>query len=337
MKKTKLQKILNALSPDVAPVDFADFDKQVSSLKSNLKEKVRASALNDVNRELERFRKKIDLTQTLDALDKIKQEYIAKYEKFWNTVNQELNSVGGALTSVTTDQTELRGDIGTVQSKLDELATAQTRWEKEFKTIREEIETLNLGVSPSEVDEKIAAVTKKLLDLIKELKDENAKALNDLRLDILSRIPQGGGNANRQITIGNNPSVLGKYTDINLIAGSNVTISYSNNNTTKRVDVTLAATGGSGTTRSINSISTNTAAGDTAGTDYVYICTDALTLTLPTAVGNENLYTIKNVSTSSVLVGTTGGETIDTETSLILSTRFTAIDLISDSANWNIT
>lgn len=121
----------------------------------------------------------------------------------------------------------------------------------------------------------------------------------------------GGGNANRNIAIGGNGSVLSRYTDINLKPGSNVTITYANNNTTKYTDVTIAATGGGGTTRSINNISTSQTAGDTAGTDYVYLCTGTLTLTLPTAVGNENLYTVKNVGTGVVTIDTTGGETID--------------------------
>lgn len=147
----------------------------------------------------------------------------------------------------------------------------------------------------------------------------------------------GGGNANRNIAIGGNGSVLSRYTDINLKPGSNVTITYANNNTTKYTDVTIAATGGGGTTRSINNISTSQTAGDTAGTDYVYLCTGTLTLTLPTAVGNENLYTVKNVGTGVVTIDTTGGETIDGNLTIVMPVQFTSVDIISDSVNWNIT
>lgn len=56
----------------------------------------------------------------------------------------------------------------------------------------------------------------------------------------------GGGNANRNIAINGNTSVLSRYTDINLKAGSNVTLTYATNQTTKYTDITISATGGGG-------------------------------------------------------------------------------------------
>lgn len=54
-------------------------------------------------------------------------------------------------------------------------------------------------------------------------------------------------------------------------------------------------------------ISTNTAAGTTANTDYYYSCTAALTFTLPT--GNTNSYTVKNRSAGNVTIaGTIDGD-----------------------------
>ncbi len=179
-------------------------------------------------------------------------------------------------------------------------------------------------------------------------KDAEEVVLEDvvdlLRPDILSRINRGSGNLNRNIAIGGNQSVLSKYTDINLIAGSNVTITYTSNNATRFTDITFAATGGgggsvSGIIRSINTISTSQTGGSTSGTDYVYICSSGLQLTLPdaTAPGQTNLYTIKNTSTSSVLVNTTSAQTIDGQANIILSTQYTSIDIESDTANWQIT
>lgn len=170
----------------------------------------------------------------------------------------------------------------------------------------------------------------------KDGKFEDEEELVNLR-NRLNTIGVGGGNANRNIAIGGNGKVLQPYTDINLKAGANVTITYAANNTTKYTDVTVAATGGAGTVRSINTISTSQTAAATAGTDYVYICAAGVNLTLPTAVSNTNLYTVKNTSASSVLVSTTASETIDAQSNLILAVQYTAVDLISDSANWNIT
>lgn len=169
-------------------------------------------------------------------------------------------------------------------------------------------------------------------------KFEDEKELVRLR-NRLNSLGIGGGNANRNIAIGSNFNALSPFTDINILAGSNVTISYTPNLTTRYLDVTIAATGGGGgTVRSINSISGDTTAGSTAGTDYVYICDGTLTLTLPTVIGNTNLYTIKNVGTGVITVAPDGSDTIDEAANLQLVTQFTAVDLISNGVdNWNIT
>lgn len=172
-----------------------------------------------------------------------------------------------------------------------------------------------------------------------------SEVIEKIRPSVLSHIarliPQGGGSMNRNISIGGNSSTLARYTDINLKAGSNVTIAYVNNDATKNTDITISATGGGasvgGIIRSINTISTSQTAGATAGTDYVYICSAGVQLTLPTAVANTNLYTVKNTSSSSVLVATTSAQTIDTQSNIIMPVQYTSIDLISDGSNWDIT
>lgn len=98
------------------------------------------------------------------------------------------------------------------------------------------------GKTPTK--EELLALIESLIP--EPIKGEDAKVdLVKLRNDILSRLPHGG-NANRNIAIGSNTSVLSRYTDINIKAGSNVAISYVNNDTTKYLDLTFSATGGGG-------------------------------------------------------------------------------------------
>lgn len=69
------------------------------------------------------------------------------------------------------------------------------------------------------------------------------EVIDEIRPDILARFP--GGSMNRQVKV-NGVNVLTRYTDYNLIAGSGVTITAVDNNTSNRVDITLTATGGGG-------------------------------------------------------------------------------------------
>ncbi len=97
-----------------------------------------------------------------------------------------------------------------------------------------------------------------------------------------------------------------------------------------------AATG-SGIVRSVTSVSTATTAGATAQTDYVYLVSGTTTLTLPTAVGNSNLYTVKNIGSNTVSIATTSSQTIDGSASPItLPVANTSLNLISDGSNWRI-
>jgi hypothetical protein len=88
---------------------------------------------------------------------------------------------------------------------------------------------------------------------------------------------------------------------------------------------------------SVNVVSTNTAAGSAASTDYVYLVSGTTTITLPTAVGNTNRYTIKRVNTGVVSIATTSSQTIDGSASPItINLQYVSLDLISDGSNWNI-
>lgn len=104
----------------------------------------------------------------------------------------------------------------------------------------------------------------------------------------------------------------------------------------------LTATGSGSFSRSINNISSNTTGGAAATTDYVYKCTSTFTFTMPTAVGNTNRYTIKNVGSGVITILFTSGQTGDGDTSWILNPSISNplkgdyIDFISDGTNWII-
>ena len=151
-----------------------------------------------------------------------------------------------------------------------------------------------------------------------------------------------GGNGTSQFSVfliggasgssGTSVSALNGLTGpVTLAAGTNISLTPVGNT------ITIAATGGgSGITRSVNSVSTATTAGATAATDYVYLVSGTTTITLPTAVGNTNLYTIKRVGTNIVAIATTSAQTIDGSASASLTTQYTALSLVSDGANWNL-
>ena len=91
---------------------------------------------------------------------------------------------------------------------------------------------------------------------------------------------------------------------------------------------------GSGITRTVSSISTPQTAGSTASVDYVYLVSGTTTLTLPTAVGNVNQYTVKNIS-GATTVATTSAQTINGSSTVTILVG-SVLTFISDNANWHV-
>lgn len=93
----------------------------------------------------------------------------------------------------------------------------------------------------------------------------------------------------------------------------------------------------SGNSRVITAITGTITGAATAKTDYVYYWTGstAYPFTMPTAVGNTNLYTLKNTSSVNQTILFTGGQTGDGSTNVVLTPN-TALDLISNNANYMI-
>jgi hypothetical protein len=88
--------------------------------------------------------------------------------------------------------------------------------------------------------------------------------------------------------------------------------------------------------RVITVISANTIAAAAAFTDYVYLASGVTTVTLPTAIGNTNRYTIKNVGVNTVSVDTVLGQTIDGSSTASIPVTNTSLDFISDGTNWKV-
>lgn len=341
MNRQKLNEILDILSPEGTAVDFKAFDEGVDKLKQGLKQKIQAKTLDDVNGQLLRFKRGLDFEPLFNAIKDIDKNFDGRIQNVASLLEgklAEFEQISKSEREQNSFNTSLsKGDIEALRFELD---TLKTQKDKELSDLR--------AALPVDTSETIAALQERIAllevveeepDLISPIKQELLGEIQNTRNDLISRINNHGGNMNRNMAIGGNTSVLGRYTDMNIKAGANVTLTYSNNDTTKYLDLTIAATGGGGGSvtgiiRSINNISTSQTAGNTNGTDYVYICTAGVQVTLPAAAGNINLYTIKNISNSSVLVS----GTIDNDaTGVIMPVKYTSIDVISNNVDWDIT
>lgn len=102
------------------------------------------------------------------------------------------------------------------------------------------------------------------------------------------------------------------------------------------------ATAGAGTFLSTPAVSVRTSNHTMTGTQSEVVLANATSnsvgITLPSAVSNSNMYTVKKIdsTTNNVVVTTTSSQTIDGGPSAIIKRQYAAITLVSDGANWSV-
>lgn len=351
--RNKLQKLLNKLdgTNEKTLGAIRDFESGVRTLQEKLQENIQVSTLEEVNLKINKFRKNINVEGLHESIKGLEDNFKESVLSIFSDLEEKTSELKTLLSN---NSKSSSNEINEKSEELyEQISTLQYTVGKEIKNNKDEFTKKSDEINGilSKIDtfalkEEVKTETDKIKDDKNKLEEETKKEISLIRVDVqkfrtdfMSRLAEkGSGNMNRQILVGGNPSTLGKYTDINIKAGTNMTITYSNNETTKRTDITFASSGGSssvgGTVRSINTVSTSQAMGSVAGTDYVYLATAGVKLDLPPASGNTNLYTVKNVSNSSVLV--TG--TIDDDVNgIIMPIKYTSVDLISNDTNFNIT
>lgn len=337
-KKQKLQELYNKLNSlqekaastaELENITDSLIQEEIANITAKVKDNPTIKTLQRFNLELARLKKGFDL-----------QPVIASIKELQLGIEQNQNSL----------LEDFKGKLQDVKNSIPKLPEPLKAFDpssiiKNIESLRSEF-LAKEDFNPQFLKEELSNFKTQLQTIVENNIETDKKTIKEieakiaaLRLEFLNRLAShGGGNMNRQVMF-NGVDRLTKYTDINWKPGTNVSFTIANNNTTKQVDITINATGGSGSgiTRVITNISGDTTADAAATTDYVYLSSGTLTLTLPTAVGNTNLYTIKNVGAGVVTIATTGGETIDGDSTVIMPVQFTSVDIISNTMAWAIT
>jgi hypothetical protein len=350
-KLQKVQQLLNRLNDLQAKDPVRSVERLLEEEKSKTREVPHGTALKVLAKGIENLQKDPRIDQMSSEFTSAKSENQEKMEELSSTFSKQIESLMEELKNVEeTNKTSVQSILerlaeyeGTFSAGMQDLAAKDSELESEFANVVQSLTSLSARLDAlPDYSENISQTFEDVSRITKETENIQ-KDIDKLRKDLTNRInniqQHGGGNANRSILVGGDKDTLKYFTDINLKAGAGTTITYSANQTTKYTDITITATGsGSGITRSVNVVAIDTAAGAAPSIDYVYVVSGNTIITLPTAVGNTNLYTVKNVGSGVVSIATTGGQTIDGSASpLQLPLQYTSVDLISNGSTWDIT
>lgn len=170
---------------------------------------------------------------------------------------------------------------------------------------------------------------------VASLKSDLSLNLVDNTSDINKPISTAAQNSlnSKKTDLMNTARLLGRSTAGNgvieeIALGTN--LSFSGN----VLNATSSGGGAGGITRSVSNVLVNATAGAVALTDYVFFITGTVTLTLPTAIANTNMYTIKCIS-GIATVACNGVEKIDGASTIQIAVE-DSVDLISNNTEWKV-
>lgn len=124
-------------------------------------------------------------------------------------------------------------------------------------------------------------------------------------------------------------------TDVTLVANSDSKVA-SQKATKTYVDTQVAA---GSSILPYTSVSSNTTLTTTNAVVSVDASGGAVTITLPTAVGNTgHTFSIKKADSSgnTVTIATTGGQTIDGSATAVIKVQYVSVLVISNGSNWQV-
>lgn len=280
-------------------------NEQFSFIAEKAKSSSIVKSIDKLNAKLVELKEAMNISSLDEPISQLEQDIFSLRQKLFSDIDainsnllQKNEEVDALIKDVrnnldTLTQVEIKNilnkiveieDVLTSQSEAkivveDNFKEAMHTLEQRFKVIDEAISLNNTNT------ETTTSTLQALLNTNSSTIKSVEASINKLRQEFNTRLANvGGGNANRQINI--NSSVMSsKFTDINFKAGSNVTLSKSDNITTSQVDITIAATGGGGGITSV-----------VAGTG---ITVDNTTPSTP----------IVNLGNTSVVTGTYGSAT----------------------------
>lgn len=249
-------------------------------------------------------------------------------------------------TKIKTLQDANATSLQSVETKLQEFIDKENKedllfkveLERSLKDIRTEVisRTANRGGSMNrQIRVEGVDVLKRYTDInIYGVSSSVITSVDDVKKRVNIGIQGGGGSSASSIGLYTNSVLNGSQGTLNLTQGTNITVSDNGTGT-----ITISASAGSvvaGITRIASVISVSSTLAAAALTDYVMFANVGIQVTLPTAISNSNLYTIKNLSVSSVLIGVSAGQTIDGSSTALLPVQYQSLDLMSNGSVWGV-
>ena len=248
---------------DGAYSSIREFEKEVSTLRKQLGEKLQMTTLEEFEEKLDELRNNVNLKGLNESIKTLEDNFresistiVGEIENKTNELETLSNSsvsrlsetLEGKASALAKEIYDLKNDLGkVVDFNKGELKGVAGSINSAIEAINKQIKTFStkqeLGAITEESKKAVNALTEKIQ---KDLKKMEVDAIG-FRQDFISRLSdvasRGGGGISRQIRV--EGSVLSKYNDINFY-GTASSVTSSINNTNKQIDIGIPSANLSG-------------------------------------------------------------------------------------------
>ncbi len=220
-------------------------EENIASVRSSIKSDPMLRAMEDMQKSIQALSSDSQIGELMDALNEASNENEKNLKDLAASFTEQVRTLRSEISSLPEDS-----QVEELISQLNQLKSGFTNQATTFQTKESLIQA-----EFSRIEQELSSLSRRLVareqDRTSEEQNEATKAelqreMDDLRKTVMSRLATiGGGNMNRNFTLAG-ASLLTKYTDINLVAGSNMTITASTDNAKGTTNLTFASSGGGG-------------------------------------------------------------------------------------------
>lgn len=284
-RKAKIKALetrLDALTaPKAVSLTQQLISEELENLRADIGNRVSTRGIEKVQGDMASFQEKFKLEPVFEAISKADNDNKGKIDNLQKSFEKQLNDFVKESTKNTKQhkeasslsRKEILDQIAAIRfsfdDKLTPLLSRDAFLASEVDRLDQEIRRITLLFTSDTTATDAGATVKQALEQALEQTQELEKEIRDLEKRVTSRISSignHGDHANRNIAVGSNTSILSRYTDINLIAGTNVTLTATPNNTTKYTDITITASGSGSST-----VYNDTVSGTIDGVNKVFV------------------------------------------------------------------
>lgn len=273
--KTKIKELLDKLNSleGLPTKEIGDFADQIISQKmKGFSDEVRNDStiklLDGINQKLEQFKTDFNLAPIDEQVTELQNQITSLQKDFGITVKNQTNDLNTKIQTIQNTVSSLEKQSLNDPTKAFIPVIDNLKKQLADISVSRETDKVSLTQQLSKVSSDFSGQLKELADSksVEKAKQEAISTLSaslaEIRTEFLNKISSmgHGGSANRNIVFSN--SVLGRYTDLNILGAS-----YVNNDKTKQADVTLPSTGG-------GSMTIGSAVGGGSANSVLYIDTN---------------------------------------------------------------